>query len=75
MWKVYLVTIFIFSGCSNIEFSAAMCDKIASDPHATVPQECRKYSEEEATKAFNKTQKTQSVDNEDLKFNPDDEEK
>ncbi len=75
MWKLYLVTIFIFSGCSNVEFSATMCDEIASDPHATIPHQCRKYNEEEATKAFNKTQKKQSVENEDLKFNPDDEEK
>jgi hypothetical protein len=28
-----------------------MCDKIASDPKATIPQECIPYIEEEAAKA------------------------
>ena len=56
MWKYYLVALFIFSGCSNVTFNATMCDQIASEPNAVVPQECRKYSEEEAQKAFDKTQ-------------------
>ncbi len=56
MWKYYLVALFIFSGCSNVTFNATICDQIASEPNAVVPQECRKYSEEEAQKAFDKTQ-------------------
>ncbi|WP_373035737.1 hypothetical protein [Sulfurimonas sp.] len=55
MYKYYLAALLIFSGCSNITFNAAMCDKIASDPQAVMPEECRNYSEEEAQKAFDKT--------------------
>ncbi len=69
MWKVYLVTVFIFSGCSYFTFNATMCDQIASDPTATVPQECRNYSEKEAEKAFNKTKKKPISNEEMLEFN------
>ncbi len=56
MYKYYLVILLIvFSGCSNITFNAKMCEEIASDPQAVMPQECRVYSEEEAQKAFDKT--------------------
>ncbi|WP_373001852.1 hypothetical protein [Sulfurimonas sp.] len=55
MWKYYLATLLIFSGCSNITFNASMCDQIASDPQAIMPEECRNYNEEEAKKAFDKT--------------------
>ena len=55
MWKYYLETLLIFSGCSNVTFNASMCDQIASDPQAIMPQECRNYNEEEAQKAFDKT--------------------
>jgi|GEM_PF-876715 len=54
MWKLYLAALLFFSGCSHFTFNAAMCDQIMSDPTATVPEECRNYSEEEAEKAFNK---------------------
>ncbi|MEA2091863.1 MAG: hypothetical protein U9O83_05820 [Campylobacterota bacterium] len=56
MYKYYLAIVLIFSGCSNVTFNATMCDKIASEPNAVIPQECRNYSEEEAAKAFDKTQ-------------------
>ena len=68
MWKVYLLSAFLFAGCSNIEFNATMCDQIASDPHATMPEECRNYSEEEAEKAFNKTKDEKKVSDQDIKF-------
>ncbi len=68
MFKVCLLTVLLFAGCSNIEFSATMCEKIASDPHATMPQECKKYSEEEAEKAFNKTKDEKKVSDQDIKF-------
>jgi len=55
MWKYYLVAVFIFSGCSNVTFNASMCDQIASDPQAIMPQECRNYNEEEVQKAFDRT--------------------
>jgi hypothetical protein len=69
MWKVYLITVFIFSGCSNFTFNTTMCDQIATDPNAVVPQECRNYSEKEAQKAFDKS-KPKPISNEEmLEFN------
>lgn len=56
MYKYYLIaTLLIFSGCSNIKFNATMCDQIATDPNAIMPQECRIYNEEDAKKAFDKS--------------------
>lgn len=60
MYKIFIIAILMFSACSRYTVSAPMCDKIKSDPDAVLPQECRNYSEEEATKAFNKTKKKQS---------------
>jgi hypothetical protein len=69
MWRVYLVTVFLLSGCANFEFNTSMCDQIGSDPHANVPQECRNYNEDEAKKAFNNTKhKKDSNDEEIIKF-------
>ena len=65
MYKYYLAAavLLVFSGCSNITFNASMCDQIASEPNSVMPQECKKYNEEEAQKAFdNKKQKQESVD-------------
>jgi hypothetical protein len=45
-----------------------MCDQIASDPHATVPQECRVYNEEEAEKAFKNKKETSTSDDENVEF-------
>ncbi len=75
MWKIYLLLLFLFAGCSNITFNATMCDQIASDPHATVPQECRNYSEEEAEKAFNKTQEKEESKENIIKFSKDQDDK
>lgn len=55
MWRLYIVSLALFAGCSNITFNATMCEEIASDPHATMPQECRNYVEQEAQKAFDQT--------------------
>ena len=60
MWKIYLIAVLLFSGCTKFTISAAMCDQIASDPQATIPKECRNYNEKEAEKSFNKTKKKQS---------------
>ena len=59
MYKLVLVFLFssFFIGCSNFTINATMCDEIKVDPLATIPKECRKYSEEEAEKAFNKEKK------------------
>jgi len=69
-WKLYISAVFIFSGCANVTFNATMCEQIASDPHATVPQECRNYNEEEAQKAFDNTRnRQQTSDEEIIEFN------
>jgi len=70
MYKYYLIaTLLIFSGCSNMTFNASMCDKIASDPNAIMPQECRNYNEEEAQKAFDKTKHKQESKEDIVEFN------
>jgi hypothetical protein len=53
---------FFLGGCSHFTINASMCDQIASDPHATVPKECRNYNEEEAAKAFDNTKHKQQQD-------------
>ena len=75
MWKLYTVSLFFLAGCSSIEFNATMCDQIASDPHATMPQECRNYSEEEAQKAFDKTKDTKESQENIIKFSKDNDDK
>jgi len=74
MIKIYLLSLLLLAGCSNIEFNATMCDEIASDPHATMPQECRNYSEKEAEKAFNKTKDEKKVSDQDIKFDKEENE-
>ena len=74
MWKFYLLVAFAFSGCSNITINATMCDQIASDPTATMPQECRNYNEDEAQKAFDNTKHNQIIADDDIKFTKDDKE-
>jgi hypothetical protein len=60
MWKLYLIAVFMLSGCSKYAVNTPMCDNINKSPKETVPQECKNYNEEEATKAINKTKKTES---------------
>ena len=59
MYKLILAFLFssLFIGCSNFTINGTMCDRVKVDPLATIPAECRKYSEEEAEKAFNKEEK------------------
>ncbi len=68
MIKTLILTILFFTGCSNITITAAMCDKLERDPTATVPQECRAYSEKEADKAFNKVENEKKISDADLEF-------
>ncbi|MEN4045652.1 hypothetical protein MLC52_00080 [Sulfurimonas sp. NW15] len=68
MIKISMLTILFLTGCSNITITAAMCDKIQGDPTATIPQECRDYSEKEADKAFNKVVNEKKVSDSDLEF-------
>ena len=60
MYKIYIIAVLMLSGCSKYPVNAPMCDNINKNPKETVPQECRNYNEEEATKAFNKTKQKQS---------------
>ncbi len=71
MFKIYIVSIFFLAGCSNMEFNATMCNSIASDPHATMPEECRNYVEEEAQKAFDKTEDKEISKENIIKFSKD----
>ncbi len=51
MYKYYLIAILlVFSGCSNMKFNASMCDKIATDPNAIMPQECKNYKRRRSSK-------------------------
>ncbi len=68
MYKYYLAIILMFSGCSNITFNASMCDSIASDPQAVMPEECRNYNEEEAQKAFDQTKHQQESKEDIIEF-------
>ena len=74
MWKLYLLCAFAFSGCANITINATMCDQIALDPTATMPDECRNYNEDEAQKAFDNTKHNQIIADDDIKFTKDDKE-
>lgn len=59
MYKLILAFLFssLFIGCSNFTISGTMCDSVRMDPLSTIPAECRRYSEEEAEKAFSKEKK------------------
>jgi len=66
----------IFSGCSHFTFNASMCQQIASDPNAVIPQECKNYNEDEAKKAFDNSQNEQQTKDADiLEFHKKDKEK
>ena len=75
MYKLTLITLLLFSGCANFTINGTMCDQIASDPHATIPQECRNYNEEEAQKAYDNTKHKQQQGEIDqiIEFNKDQE--
>lgn len=65
MSKVILIFIAsgLFIGCSNFQVTGVMCNEVKKDLTATVPEECRKYSESEAQKAFDR--KTEILSTED----------
>lgn len=71
MYKLYLLIPLMFSACSHFTFNATMCDNIASDPHANIPEECRTYNEDEATKSFFNTQNKHMESNETIEFTND----
>ena len=53
----------LFIGCANFEITGTMCNEIKKDTTATIPKECRRYSQTEAEKAFDK--ETQILSSED----------
>lgn len=63
----------LLSGCANFTVNAAMCEKIASEPGVTMPQECKNYSEKKAQKVFNKVVEEKKVSDKDIKFNKEEE--
>jgi len=58
----------VMSGCSHVRINASMCDQIAQDPNAQIPQECRDYSKKEADKAFDKVVNEKKVSKKDIEF-------
>ena len=67
MYKYILIIGLLFSGCSQFEINATMCEKIASE-HGDLPRECIDYNEKKAQEAFDKTTKKSQTSKEDLKF-------
>ena len=75
MWKLSIITVLLLSGCSHFSFNATMCNQIASDPTALIPEECRIYNEDEAKKAFDNNQNRAKTSDEDtIEFNKNDKE-
>mgnify|MGYP006899575031 FL=1 len=73
MYKILSISVLllIISGCSNFTINATMCEQMASEPNAVIPQECQKYSEKKAQKSFDKF-KDKHKNNEDIiKFSKD----
>jgi hypothetical protein len=68
MVKILILATLFLTGCSNFTITAAMCEKLESEPGATVPQECKAYSEKEADKAFNKVVNEKKVSDSDIEF-------
>ncbi|MDD2449048.1 MAG: hypothetical protein PHS42_06150 [Sulfurimonas sp.] len=66
MYKYLILIALIFSGCSNMTFNASMCDQIAKEPNSIMPQECIKYNEQEAQKAFDNTKHNKVQSKEDI---------
>jgi len=66
MYGLLILMAFIFGGCANFTINAAMCDKIASEPNAVIPQECRDYNKKKAQEAFDKAVNSKKVSDKDL---------
>jgi hypothetical protein len=73
MYKATIILAFMMSGCSYFTFNATMCDQIASDPNAVVPQECKVYDEKKADKAFNKVVDEKKISDKDIEFHKEEE--
>ena len=73
MYKIAILVALSFSGCSYFTFNVAMCEQIASDPNAVMPQECQNYDKEKADKAFNKVVEEKKTSNKDIEFDKNNE--
>lgn len=69
MYKLLILISLIFSGCASFTITATMCEQIASEPNAVMPQECRDYDEVKADKAFNKIVQEKKIADKDLEVN------
>jgi len=66
LWVIAVVI--VMNGCSHIKITAAMCNQIAQDPNAQIPQECRDYDKKAADKAFDKVVDEKKVSKKDIEF-------
>lgn len=70
MYKLLVLVLLAFGGCSHVKVTGAMCDNIETKG-GEIPKECQAYSEEKATKAFNKVSDEHKVSHKDLEFDAD----
>ena len=64
---LFIAILASFGGCSNFTINGTICDQIAQEPNTqTIPQECRKYNEQEAAKAYDKKRQQQQEDVKDI---------
>lgn len=68
MYKYILFTALVLSGCAYATINSTMCDQVARDPGATIPQECRDYNKKDADKAFHKVVEEKKISDKDIKF-------
>jgi len=74
---LFIAILASFGGCSNFTINGTICDQIAQEPNTqAIPQECRKYNEQEAAKAYDKKRHQQQEDVKDIiQFQNDKEQK
>jgi len=62
MKKLLLLLTLLLSANAEITINATLCDKIATDPHSTLPKECKNYVEADAQKAFDNTKEKKGLE-------------
>ena len=73
MYKYALILVLALSGCSHFTINGTMCDQVANEPNAMLPQECKDYNEKEADKSFDKVVEEKKVSDKDIKFDKEEE--
>jgi hypothetical protein len=53
MYKLFILLVIVFSGCTHFRITAPICDQINTEA-GDIPKECRVYNKEKAYKAFDK---------------------